>query len=168
MAMASFLQAMETVIPTPAPWFRLGLGNALVLAALVLWGARSGGLVAAGKVGVGSLVTGRLLSPGFVLASGGTLAATLIMVWALRSRFRFGFVGVSVFGGAAHALVQLALARYIFLDTAAVWTLAPVVGGSAVVSGVVTGLAASYLTRVVEHELTGTEGEVAAEVDVPT
>jgi heptaprenyl diphosphate synthase len=154
MALAAFLQAAETVFPTPAPWFRLGLGNALVLAALVLWGARSGGLVAAGKVVVGSLVTGRLLSPAFILAAGGTAAATVVMAAALGSRLRLGFVGVSVLGGSAHALVQLVLARYLFLDTGAVWALAPVVGGAAVVSAIVTGVAAGYLARVVERELT--------------
>ena len=38
------------------------------------------------------------------------------------------------------------------------WSLAPVVGGSAVISAIATGVAAGYLTRVVERELSAVSG----------
>lgn len=151
MALAAFLQVAETIIPSPAPWFRLGLGNALVLTALSLWGVRAGAWVALGKVLVGSLITGRLLSPGFLLSCGGTVAATTAMAFSLR--LPLGFVGVSVIGAAAHALAQLFVAGAVLLGTSAVWGLAPLVGVSSIASGIATGIAAGWLARVVAQAL---------------
>ncbi len=163
MALAAFLQAAETLFPTPVPWFRLGLGNALVLAALYLWDVREGVWVAIGKVLVGALVTGRLLSPGFFLAAGGTAASTAVMALLLHhhlaGKLPLGFVGVSVAGAAAHAFTQLLLAQIVFIKTPAIWSLAPVVGSAAVISGIITGLGAAYLSKVVSSTSTNLSSE---------
>ena len=62
-ALAAVLQAMETILPSPAPWLRLGLGNTLVLVALLPWGGREALWVAAGKVLLGGVLSGRLFGP---------------------------------------------------------------------------------------------------------
>ncbi|GAB4263089.1 MAG: hypothetical protein Kow0092_13780 [Deferrisomatales bacterium] len=143
-ALAGAAQVLEAVLPSPLPWFRLGLGNALVLVALHLGGLGAACWVALGKVFVGSLLTGRFLSPGFVLSLGATLGATGAMGVAARGAPPLGFVGVSVVGGQVHALVQLALAAWL-LDTPAVWALAPLLGALAVGAAVITGLLAHAL-----------------------
>jgi len=149
-ALAGALQALEGMLPLPVPWFRLGLANALVLAALERWGWREGLWVALGKVLVGGLLSGRLLSPAFPLSLGGTLAATAAMALALR--LPLGFVGVSVLGAEAHALAQLALARWLLLRTPAVWSLAPLLGALALAAGALTGVAAHRVARALEEE----------------
>ncbi len=149
-ALAAALQSLETLIPTPVPWFRLGLGNALVLLALHLFGAREALWVALGKVMVGSLLTGRFLSPGFALSLGGTLAATGVMAGCARAPLPLGFVGLSVLGAEAHALAQIALASSLLLRTQALWALAPLLGGLAVGAGVLTGLVAHRLAVSLE------------------
>jgi heptaprenyl diphosphate synthase len=151
MALAAALQAAESLLPSPVPWFRAGFGNALVLAALDLWGARMALWVGLGKVLLGSLAAGRLFSPAFFLSLGGTLAALAAMTAALRLSPPLGLVGVSILGAAANAAAQLFLAAKWLVGSPAVWALTPFMGAAAVVSGTVTGLAAAYLVRVVER-----------------
>lgn len=147
MALASLAQVAETLLPTPAPWLRLGLGNAFALAALGLWGTRAGVYVSLGKVLVGGLVAGKLFMPGFFLAFGGSAASIAVM--ATTSRLPLGFVGISIAGAAAHSLAQLWLAEILILKTPAVWALAPAVGVLSVASGAVTGLVAAWLVEAV-------------------
>lgn len=149
-ALAGALQAFEGLLPLPVPWFRLGLANALVLAALDRWGWREGLWVALGKVLVGGLLSGRLLSPAFILSLGGTLAATGVM--ALAARLPLGFVGVSALGAQAHAWAQLALARWLLLRTPAVWGLAPLFGALALAAGVLTGAGARAVALALDRE----------------
>jgi heptaprenyl diphosphate synthase len=151
MALAGALQALEGLVPTPAPWFRLGLGNAIVLASLHHWGAREAAWVALGKVIVGSLLSGRLLSPGFFLALGGTACSTTVMMVALRAAPPLGFVGVSVLGAEAHALAQLSLARALFVRTPALWSLAPLLGIVALASGCLTGIVAFKVAQTLDE-----------------
>jgi len=152
-ALAAALHAAESLLPSPAPWFRVGLGNALLLAALHLWGARDAFWVGLGKVVLGGLAAGRLLSPGFFLSLGGTAAAWATMAVALRfASPPLGFVGVSILGAAAHAAAQLALAAGWLVGSAAVWALAPMLGVAALLSGAAVGAAAGYVARAVEEE----------------
>jgi heptaprenyl diphosphate synthase len=152
MALAALAQVAETLLPTPAPWLRLGLGNAFALAALSLWGFRAGAFVALGKVIVGGLIGGKLFMPGFFLALGGSAASITAM--ALVRWLPLGFAGVSVIGAGAHSAAQLFLARWLILKTPAVWALAPVIGVLAVGAGIATGIAAAWLCRVVTQEET--------------
>jgi heptaprenyl diphosphate synthase len=146
-ALAGALQALEGFLPSPVPWFRLGLANALVLATLHRWGFRDGLWVGLGKVVVGGLLSGRLFAPPILLSLGGTLAATAAMEIALRASPPLGFVGVSVIGAQAHALAQVAVASAVVLRTGAVWSLAPLLGLLATAAGVATGLLAHTLGR---------------------
>jgi len=149
-ALAGAVQAVESLVPSPVPWFRLGLGNAVVLLALHLWGTRDGLWVALGKVLVGNLLAGRFLSPGFLLSLGGTAAAVGAMAAALRAAPPLGFVGVSALGAECHALGQLLLAA-LLLRTPALWSLAPLLGTLSLLSGCLTGLLAHRLARALEE-----------------
>lgn len=148
-ALAALLQAAETLAASPVPWLRLGLGNAFVLAVLVLYGRGPGFSVAMGKVLLGALITGKLFSPGFFLSLGGTLASFSVM--ALLAGLPFGFLGMSAAGAAAHAVTELYIARHM-LSAPMVMDLLPVAGPVAVAMGVLTGAAAWWLAGVVLKE----------------
>lgn len=149
-ALAGALHALESLLPSPVPWFRLGLGNAVVLTSLHLGGVRDGAWVGLGKVLVGGLLTGRLLGPGFLLALAGTAAAVAAMALALRAAPPLGFVGVSAVGAEAHALAQLAVASLVLVQTPALWSLAPLLGTLALAAGCLTGLVAHALSRALD------------------
>lgn len=148
-ALAGAVQAVESLVPSPAPWFRLGLGNTVVLVVLHRWGPREGVWVAAGKVLLGSLLAGRLFSPAFLLSLGGTAAAVAAMAAVLRASPPLGFVGVSVLGAQAHVLAQLFLAT-LLLRTPALWSLLPLLSSLAVLAGCLTGIVAHRVARALE------------------
>ena len=148
-ALAGALQAAEGFVPSPAPWFRVGLGNAFVLASLLRWGPAEGVWVALGKVVVGGLLGGRFLSPAFALSLAGGLCAAGSMALASRVSL-LGCVGVSVVGAQCHAWAQLGLAS-VLLRTPSVWALAPLLSMVSVAGGLVTGVAARSIGAALEE-----------------
>ena len=74
-ALAVALHTLEFLLPSPAPWFRLGFANILTLTALFLYGGRAAWGVALARIGVGSLIIGNLFAPGFLLSLSGGVAA---------------------------------------------------------------------------------------------
>ncbi len=63
-AIAVSLHILESLLPSPVPWLRLGLANTLALAALYLYDGRAAWTVSLARVGIGALLLGRLFSPG--------------------------------------------------------------------------------------------------------
>ena len=153
-ALAVALHTLEALWPAPAPWFRLGLANILTLVALFLYGGRAAWTVSLGRVVLGSLLLGRLFTPGFWLALGGAVVATAVMVLAHRlAPRRLGPIGVSTLGAAGHALGQMTVAWLVLVRHPGLWQLFPVLLLVAVVAGVLTGWAAAVLLeRLESHE----------------
>jgi len=153
-ALAVALHTLEALWPSPAPWFRLGLANILTLVALFLYGGRAAWTVSLGRVAIGSLLLGRLFTPGFWLALGGTVLATTVMILAHRlAPRRLGPIGVSALGAAGHALGQLLVAWLVLIRHPGLWQLFPLLLLVAVVAGVLTGwVAAVLLARLESHE----------------
>ena len=52
-ALAVALHTLEALLPSPAPWFRLGFANILTLAALFLYGGRAAWAVTLTRMGIG-------------------------------------------------------------------------------------------------------------------
>jgi heptaprenyl diphosphate synthase len=152
-AAAVTMHAIETLLPTPVPWLRLGLANIMTLAALYLYDSRAAWTVSLSRVGVGALLLGRLFSPGFWLALTGTIIATTVMI--VLHRFagrRLSPVGISTAGAAGHALGQIMAARLLIIQHAAIWQIFPLFLFFAIVAGVLTGwLAAGLLEKLRQH-----------------
>lgn len=153
-ALAVALHTLEALWPSPAPWFRLGLANILTLVALFLYGGSAAWTVSLGRVAIGSLLLGRIFTPGFWLAFGGTVAATVVMTAAHRlAPRRLGPIGVSVLGAAGHALGQMAVAALVLIGHPGLWQLFPVLLLAATIAGLLTGWAAAVLLeRLESHE----------------
>jgi len=145
-ALAVAVHALEVLLPTPLPWFRLGLANVLTLVALLLYGGRAAWTVSLSRVGLGSLVLGRLFGPGFWLALSGAICATAAMVLAWRWLQRwFGPVGISVLGAVAHVCGQLLIAWLLLVRHAGLWQMFPIFLLVATLTGLLTGWLASLL-----------------------
>ena len=153
-ALAVALHTLEALWPAPAPWFRLGLANILTLVALFLYGGRAAWTVSLGRVILGSLLLGRLFTPGFWLALGGALLATAVMTAGHRlAPRRLGPIGVSALGAAGHALGQMIVAWLVLVRHPGLWQLFPVLLLVAVVAGVFTGWAAAVLLERLESHV---------------
>lgn len=152
-ALAVSLHILESLLPSPVPWLRLGLANIMTLSALYLYGGREAWTVSLARVGIGALLLGRLFSPGFWLALTGTIVATSVMIIVHRICGRYlSPVGVSAIGAAGHALGQVLAARLLIIQHEAIWQIAPLFLFFTVFSGVLTGwLATILLQRLRQH-----------------
>lgn len=152
-AMAVTLHAFETLLPTPVPWLRLGLANIMTLAALYLYDGRAAWTVSLARVGIGSLLLGRLFSPGFWLALAGAIVATAAMIILYRvAGRRLSPLGISAVGAAGHALGQILAARLLVIQHEAIWQIFPLFLFFTVFSGTMTGwLAAGLLEQLKQH-----------------
>ena len=65
-ALAVSLNVLESLIPMPLPWVRLGLANLLALVAILTSGWREGFLVTILRILISSLLFGGFLSPSFL------------------------------------------------------------------------------------------------------
>ena len=138
------LFVLESLAPRPLPWMKLGLGNSAVLAALLLFGPIPAVAVSVVKILAGSLMTGSIGSPAFVIGGGAGIASVSVM--AIMHRLTpglFSAVGLSVAGAVVHQLSQLALA-FIYIGHSALLSYGPVFVISGLVSGALIGVVVHF------------------------
>jgi heptaprenyl diphosphate synthase len=136
------LYTVENLIPLPIPWLRIGVGNIGVLLALYMLSPLDGFFVLLIKIVIGSLLSGRFLSPFFLFALGAGVPSYWIMV-AVKKLFGrwFGPIGVSVAGAVSHNIFQLAIAYLIVVQSVTVFYLAPILVVLGTVAGALIGAA---------------------------
>jgi heptaprenyl diphosphate synthase len=158
-ALAVALHSLEFLMPSPAPWFRLGFANILTVTALCLLGARAAWWVTLGRILIGSFFLGRFFSPGFFLALAGGVSATALMSAAhsLCGR-RLGPIGLSVLGACAHAIGQLGVAWLLLVRHQGLWLLLPFLLLAALLTGILNGTAADLLLASLRRHRTFADG----------
>ena len=145
-ALAIALHSIEFLLPSPVPWFRLGFANILAVLALFLFDGKAAWSVNMVRIVVASLFLGTFLSPRFFLSlSGGILATSAMTVSRRLAGDRIGPVGVSVLGGAGHALGQLSCAWLLLIRHDGLWYLLPVLLTLALIAGIINGLVSDFL-----------------------
>jgi len=155
-AFALALYGVESLIPTPIPWLRLGLANIVTLVALVLYGFRTAMTVTLIRVILGSLFTGTFLGPSFILSFGGGVTSTAAMgMTFLVFRDMFGPVGLSLVGAFFHNAAQLTLAYFLFIQRMeAMFVIGPVI----ILIGTLTGVANGAVSGLLIKNLLKKEG----------
>lgn len=145
-ALALAVYALESMLPRPLPWLRIGLSNALVLTVLLAYGLGLAVSVSIIRTILGSLLIGSFLNPGFIVSISAGITSCLVMgaVFYLGKRI-FGTVGISVFGALAHNLAQLSVAYALFIRRSEIFMLIPVFLFLSIGTGIVTGIAAHFL-----------------------
>ncbi len=154
-AMAIALHAMEFLLPSPTPWFRLGMANIVALLALFLIDGRAAWSVNLTRIVVGSIILGSFLSPRFLLSLAGGVLATAVMTGSRQlAGPRIGPVGVSVLGAVGHTLGQFFCAWLVLIRHESLWTLLPLMTLFSILAGLLNGLVASYLIDSLrEHQV---------------
>jgi heptaprenyl diphosphate synthase len=145
-SLGTALFVLESLIPLPLPFLKVGLANISTLLALILSGPADALGVVFIRVLAGSLVTGSLFGPAFILAMTAGIASAAVMAgvqhWAGRA---FGPVGVSLAGATSHVITQLSVVALLYVRSAAVMHLLPVLLLTALVGGLIVGIVTSRL-----------------------
>ena len=145
-ALAVALNLLETLLPSPLPWVRLGLANLLALIAILTCGWRAGFAVTVTRVLIVALFFGGVLGPSFLLSLGGGVTATAVMAVLAPAAWRlYSPLAVSVAGAAAHASAQVLVLALVLVRTWEVLYLLPWVLLPSLASGTVTGLLANFI-----------------------
>ncbi|MCD6276683.1 Gx transporter family protein [candidate division WOR-3 bacterium] len=153
---SGFLYGVETFIPRPVPFIRLGLGNVLVLFALINLGTKEGFQVGIGKSIVGALLTGSFLSPSLILSLAGTISSITIM-WALYTTGFFGIIGLSMAGAITNGVVQAIVVSCLFAGTYAFAYVGRIMTMSGMITGCITGFITYGLLKFAERRSGGIE-----------
>lgn len=152
-ALGVILHRVEALLPLPTPWIKLGLANIMTLLALVYLGFRDALLVTGLRIVLGSLIGGTFLGPTFFLSLGGGIAAILVMAPVYRrGAGPFSLAGVSIAGAYAHILTVVFCVYFLFIPQEGFLRLLPFFLSLALVSGLLTGIAANILTTRLAQE----------------
>jgi heptaprenyl diphosphate synthase len=143
--MAVLLFMVESILPKPFPFFRIGLANIFVLLILVNMDFKSAMVVALTKVAIGNLFSGLLFTPIVLLSLFGSVAACIIMYIGIKARLGLSLIGLSILGAVSHNLVQLTVAYFILIKSIKLFSLVPVMLILALITGIITGGVASLL-----------------------
>lgn len=148
-AAAIAIALVESAIPSPLPGVKPGLANIITLLVLLRYDWATAAWVTILRVLAVSLLVGQFLAPGFVLSLSGALAALLVLYpaqYLVRRLPRwFGPVSLSLLAAMAHMTAQLTVVRLWLVPSPAVWVLAPVFLGAALLFGTLNGLIVAWL-----------------------
>lgn len=145
-SMGTALFVLESLIPLPLPFLKVGLANISTLITLIIAGPVDALIVVFLRVLVGSLVTGSFFGPSFILAMSAGLVSAAVMGGVRAATGRaFGPVGVSLAGSSAHVLTQIAIVALVYVRSVVVVHLFPVLLATALVGGVVVGIVTARL-----------------------
>lgn len=141
-AVAVVLGYIEHLIPMPGsiPGIKLGLANTVLLYAIYLLDAKSAFLLMVLKVGLSGLMYGGVSAMMFSFGGG---LCSLLMMLLMKKLGGVSIIGVSVVGAVFHNVGQTAVAAFM-VNTAALMGYVPFLLVAAVVTGVLTGIAAKY------------------------
>ena len=149
-ALAAIFSYVEALFPLPLgiPGVKLGLANVVIVFALYAYGWSTACWVSCCRILLVSLLFANFAMALYSLA--GALVSLLLMGLLRRSN-RFSLWGVSMAGGVAHNLAQLAVAR-LMSGTAAIWAygaaLIPVGMGTGLLIALIVGRAGRALRLV--------------------
>jgi len=150
LAMAlSFLESLLPALPMLPPGIRLGLSNIVTMYALFVLGPVSGYTIAILKALFVLLTRGAVAAA--MSAAGGVFSVTIMLLLSLLPGIKEQYLLLSVFGGAAHNIGQLVMARFI-INNQYVWYYFPVLLAAGLLMGAITGTALRvvlpYLNRL--------------------
>ena len=150
--LALAFRSAEVFIPTPLPWLRIGLANAVVLLAIAQFGFRDALLVNVARIFLPSIIFGGLLGPGFWLSlCAGVVSTSIMALLYSRARPWLSLVAISAVGAYAHTMTQFFVAYWLYVRHECILGLMPYFLLVALGTGSVTGVAAAALLFVVRR-----------------
>ena len=142
-ALALLLSYIELLLPISAgiPGIKPGLANLVVLVALYLLPTEEAFLISMLRILLAGMLSGNLISLLFSLSGG--ICSFFVMLFCYRSN-RFSPAGVSLAGGTAHNVAQIAAASVI-LNTPSLFYYLPLLLLAGIVTGLCNGMIAARI-----------------------
>ncbi len=151
LGLALLLSYVESLIPVlqPLPGVKAGLANVVTVFLLYRTRALYAGIVLALRIALTALLFGTLFSFFFSLAGG---VVSFVVMLLLKKTGLFRASGVSISGGVAHNLAQLVIAGFL-IGWKEIYSLLPLLLVSGVAAGLVIGLIAVLLLKMIPEKL---------------
>lgn len=150
--------AAESMLPPPIPipGIKLGLANIVTLILLRRYTLREAALVLTARILLSSLLFGQAVSLLYSLSGGvASMIMMFLVLWLLKKQMLFMAGAV---GGLAHNIGQLLIA-YMLTRSAGVWAYLPFLIPSGILTGLFTGMAASFADRYLRRHPPGLSGQ---------
>jgi len=151
--MAVLLFLVESMIPKPLPFIRIGLANVFILLILVQIDFFSALVVALTKVIIGNLFSGLLFTPLILFSLVSSVLSLFVMYAFYKSKISFSLIGVSIAGAISHLLTQLVLGYFLFIHTSRIFALFPIILLIGLISGLITGILVIILYKNIQLNL---------------
>ncbi|MDO4280384.1 MAG: Gx transporter family protein [Peptococcaceae bacterium] len=137
---------VEAQIPplTAVPGVKMGLANIITLVTLYLYGPKEALSVLLMRIFLGSIFAGQMMVMLFSLAGGLLCFAVSVVLYRFLPLSKLWLL--SMIGAVCHNIGQVGMAMLVMQTPEIVWYL-PMLLVSGIVSGIFTGLVASYLLR---------------------
>lgn len=150
------LFVLESFIPMPLPFLKIGFANISSVVALVLLGPGPMYLVVMIRIVAGSLLVGSFLGPSFLLAIAGGMASATAMALVFRAAPRlFSPVGLSLIGSTVHVAVQLVIVVLLYVRNDSLIILLPLLLFSSLLGGTIVGWMSLRVLAVLKTIRTG-------------
>ena len=143
-ALAVFVIEAQLPSLAPIPGIKLGLANIVTVWALFVLGPKDAGLILLARILLGSLFCGSVTTLIYSLSGG--LLCYIVSVSLRKPLGENRIWVVSIFGAMAHNLGQLSAATAV-MKSFAIWSYAPVLFISAILTGAFTGVIAQLLFK---------------------
>ena len=147
LAVTIVIAILESFIPSfTIPGIKLGFANIVILVTLYEVGILEAVFINLVRVLVVSLVRGTFLSMGFFMSLTGAFMSLGIMILFHLVIKRFSIIGVSVIGSLFHVIGQILIAM-IYMGSVYVVYYLPIIGISAVITGILVGFIARAIIK---------------------
>ena len=154
LAVTIVIAIAESFIPFfTIPGIKLGFANIVILVTLYELGVKEAVFINLVRVLVVSLVRGTFLSMGFFMSLTGAVMSLGVMILFCLLIKKFSIIGVSVIGSLFHVTGQILIAM-IYMGSVYVVYYLPIIGLSAIITGVLVGFIARAIikTNVIKNQ----------------
>jgi len=152
-ALATGIYYVETFLPMPipVPGARWGFSNfPLILSVVSGVGLRNTIYIALLKTILGSLLSGRFLSPMFWMGLGGAISSAITMFLAFKSTDKFGILGISEIGAFFSNFIQLIIAALLIVKSWNIFWYFPYMLFFGIITALINATITNYILRSVK------------------
>ena len=147
LAVTIVIAILESFIPSfTIPGIKLGFANIVILVTLYEVGILEAVFINLVRVLVVSLVRGTFFSMGFFMSLTGAFLSLGVMILFHLVIKKFSIIGVSVIGSLFHVIGQILIAM-IYMGSVYVVYYLPIIGISAVITGILVGFIARAIIK---------------------